>query len=172
MKVKLIGVLAITSFVSACTGLNQSHSRSGEVYSSSEVQHVMFSDSCTVLSARSITVVADGHRDVRRNNISEVAGATTGALIGRAIGNEIGNGEGRKLARNLGTIGGAVVGSNISRNANEARNMRQGIEYQVATASGHVRAVIQNLNAGEGVIPAGSGCRIVSGGGVARITPR
>jgi len=166
---KLIILSALASLsLTACTATPRS---SGDVYRSSEVNRVMQGQSCTVQSARYVSVVGDGYEDRQQNTLTSGVGAVTGALLGNALGNEIGGGNGRDLARGLGTIGGAVAGAAVAGNINAKRTTRQGVQYEVSTG-GRTQVVIQELNAGESAMPAGSSCILARGAGGARVLPR
>lgn len=144
--------------LAACAGTTTPPMDSANVYRASEANRAMRVANCSVVQSRYVAVVDDTASG--RNSINQLVGIGAGALIGNAIGDEIGG----NLATNLGTIAGGVAGNQVAQNVNANRNTRTGVEYTIDLGRNGIRTIVQNLNAGEAALPAGSAC-VVSGSG-------
>jgi len=158
---RIAALTAITALLAAC----QTSQPQGALYSAGQVNRPMAVTACTVTSVRSVAV-QDGSSDTA----SQIVGGVAGALVGRAVGRNIGGGSGQKLARDLGTIGGAVAGASAGSAIHSNTSVSQALEYTVRTSNGSM-VVVQKVNAGEPVLPAGSRCSVVGNGSSARVSP-
>lgn len=173
MKLKALAVALGSVLALAACDPNQGYAPSNATYRTSDLGRVAaVSDQCRVLSARQISILQDDRTGQNRQVRNEVLGTLAGAAVGAAVGNQIGGGDGKRLATVLGGLGGAAVGGNIA--GNVATAPRTGIEYVVSmTSAGRSRtmSVTQGLNRGEGYLPAGSRCNLVTDGRTARVLP-
>jgi outer membrane lipoprotein SlyB len=80
------------------------------------------------------------------------AGAVTGMVIGGVAGGQVGAGAGQALAIVGGIIAGQIAGSA----AEAAAQHHDGMAYTIRLDNGQVLTVLQHLNSGDPVIPAGA----------------
>ncbi len=92
-----------------------------------------------------------------------VAAIILGAVVGGIAGSEIGQGKGSAVGTVLGAVGGAVAGHAIE----EATTRKGGLEITVKLEGGRTLAVVQEAD--EAFRP-GERVRVLSGGGVTRVT--
>jgi outer membrane lipoprotein SlyB len=91
-------------------------------------------------------------------------GAVGGGALGALAGSSIGGGRGSVATGIIGGIGGAVAGNAIENSV----AMRDGLEITVRLDNGDLRAITQTAT-GES-FRAGDRVRILSSGGVSRVT--
>ncbi len=107
--------------------------------------------------------VVESVRPVTLEGTKTPIGAAAGAAVGGIAGSEIGHGKGAAI----GAIGGAVLGGLAGAAAEEALTRKPGLEITVKLDSGGLIAVTQEAD--ESFKP-GDRVRVVSGGGVTRVT--
>lgn len=107
--------------------------------------------------------VVESVRPVTIEGTKTPIGAAAGAAVGGIAGSEIGHGKGAAI----GAVGGAVLGGLAGAAAEEALTRRPGLEITVKLDSGSLIAVTQEAD--ESFKP-GDRVRVLSGGGVTRVT--
>lgn len=141
-------LVAIAAAVAGCAP-----SLSGGAYSRGEARKEQTVRLGVVESVRPVTI----------EGTKTPIGAAAGAAAGGIAGSEIGHGKGAAI----GAIGGAVLGGLAGAAAEEALTRRPGLEITVKLDSGSLIAVTQEAD--ESFKP-GDRVRVVSGGGVTRVT--
>jgi outer membrane lipoprotein SlyB len=141
-------LVAIAAAVAGCAG-----SLSGGAYSRDQARKEQTVRLGVVESVRPVTI----------EGTKTPIGAAAGAAAGGIAGSEIGHGKGAAI----GAIGGAVLGGLAGAAAEEALTRRPGLEITVKLDSGSLIAVTQEAD--ESFKP-GDRVRVVSGGGVTRVT--
>jgi outer membrane lipoprotein SlyB len=80
------------------------------------------------------------------------AGAITGMVLGGVAGGQVGAGAGKALAIVGGIIAGQIAGSAVE----AAAQHHDGMAYTIRLDNGQVVTVLQHLNDGDPIIPAGA----------------
>ncbi len=148
----IAGTLAVAAFslvVSGCA----TQSSSSAVYRADETQREQTVRMATVESVRKVMIQRD----------SKGIGVIGGAVVGGLAGSSAGGGRGQDIATVLGAIGGMVAGQAIENQANQ----REGLEVIVKYDSGETRVIVQEADLD---VKAGDRVRVISGGGVLRIS--
>ncbi|TXF12546.1 glycine zipper 2TM domain-containing protein [Pelomicrobium methylotrophicum] len=140
--------VAVAAAVAGCAP-----SLSGGAYSREQVRKEQTVRLGVVQSVRPVTI----------EGTKTPVGAAAGAAVGGIAGSEIGHGRGAAV----GAIGGAVLGGLAGAAAEEALTRRPGLEITVKLDHGGLIAVTQEAD--ERFEP-GDRVRVVSGGGVTRVT--
>jgi len=154
IAVLAVAGLAASVAVSGCAY----HSSSPNVFGAGQAQRESTVRFATVESVRPVRISTNNGQPI---GIGAAGGGALGALAGTAIG----GGRGSIATGILGGIGGAVAG-----NALENRlAMRDGVEITVLLDNGELRAVTQAAS-GDFFQP-GQRVRLVSSGGITRVTP-
>lgn len=109
------------------------------------------------------TGVVESVRQVNIEGTKTPVGTGAGAVVGGVAGSHVGGGKGSVV----GTVLGAVVGGVAGAAAEEGVTRRRGLEITVRLDSGRTIAVTQGAD--ESFRP-GDRVRILSGGGVTRVT--
>lgn len=107
--------------------------------------------------------IVESVRQVQIEGTKTPIGAAAGAAAGGVGGSHIGGGSGRAV----GAIAGAVVGGMAGAAAEEAITRKPGLEITVRLDNGRMIAVVQEAD--EPFAP-GERVRIITGGGVTRVT--
>lgn len=157
MRKMMRGTLAIGLLVAlALQGCAYTNS-SPNVYNGYQTQTEQTVRMGTVESVRAVKIQAN-------NGQTTGLGAMGGAAIGAVAGSQIGHNGGSLLAGVVGGIAGAVAGNAIENGV----AVRDGLEITVRLDNGDLRAITQE-STGE-VFNAGDRVRLLSGGGVTRVT--
>ncbi|HTI16916.1 MAG TPA: glycine zipper 2TM domain-containing protein [Trinickia sp.] len=130
---------------------------SADVYPAYEAQREATVRMATIESVRAVTISSN-------NGQPSGLGAVGGGAVGAVAGSTIGGGTGSIVTGILGGIVGAVAGNTVE---NAAAN-RKGVEITVRLDNGDFRAITQA--AGDEIFRAGERVRLVSTGGVTRVT--
>lgn len=140
--------LAVTVVLGGCaSGVGNQDYRRDQVRGVQEVQ----------------TGVVESVRQVNIEGTKTPVGTGAGAVVGGIAGSHVGGGKGSVV----GTVLGAVVGGVAGAAAEEGVTRRRGLEITVRLDSGRTIAVTQGAD--ESFRP-GDRVRILSGGGVTRVT--
>jgi outer membrane lipoprotein SlyB len=107
--------------------------------------------------------VVESVRQVQLEGTKTPVGTIAGAAVGGIAGSNIGGGKGRAVGAILGAVAGGVAGSAIE----EGVTKKNGLEITVKLNGGRMIAVIQEAD--EDIRP-GDRVRVLSGGGVTRVT--
>jgi outer membrane lipoprotein SlyB len=110
--------------------------------------------------------VVESVREINIEGTKTPLGAGAGAAVGGVTGSSIG-GDGKSAV--VGAIIGAVAGGLGGAAAEEGFTRKKGVEVTVKLDSGNLVAITQEVEENE-VFNAGDRVRIVSGGGVSRVT--
>ena len=109
--------------------------------------------------------VVESVREVKLEGTKSGVGTMAGAAVGGVAGSEIGHGKGAVVGSILGAVAGGVAGAA----AEEGATRQKGVEITVKLDSGRMIAVTQAADEKE-TFMAGERVRILSGGGVTRVT--
>ncbi|MFA5241171.1 MAG: glycine zipper 2TM domain-containing protein [Sulfuricella sp.] len=107
--------------------------------------------------------VVESVRQVNLEGTKTPVGTVAGAAVGGIAGSSIGSGKGSVVGAVLGAVAGGVAGSAIE----EGVTRKTGLEITVKLHSGRMIAVTQEAD--EDIRP-GDRVRVLSGGGVTRVT--
>jgi outer membrane lipoprotein SlyB len=129
-------------------------SRSGDVYSRQEALREQTVRLATVESVRPVSIQGT------RSGI----GAAAGGIAGGVAGSGVGSGRGSAIAGVLGAVGGGVAGQAIE----EGTTRKPGVEITVRLENGELRAIVQEET---DKFVAGQKVRLISSGGVTRVSP-
>ncbi|KDR31264.1 MULTISPECIES: glycine zipper 2TM domain-containing protein [Caballeronia] len=134
------------------------NSSSSDVYTASQAQREETVRMATVESVRGVKISSNNGQPT---GLGTIGG---GALGGVAAASAIGGGNGSIIAGIIGGLAGAVAGNAVENNV----AMKNGLEITVRLDNGDLRAITQTAN-GE-VFQAGERVRLLSSGGVTRVT--
>jgi outer membrane lipoprotein SlyB len=107
--------------------------------------------------------VVESVRMVQIEGTRSSVGPAAGAIVGGIAGSTIGQGRGAMVGAVIGSVAGGVAGQSVE----EATTRRPGLEITVRLDSGGMVAITQEAD--EQFKP-GERVRILSGGGVSRVT--
>lgn len=107
--------------------------------------------------------VVESVRQVQIEGTRSGIGPAAGAVVGGIAGSTVGQGRGAAVGAVLGSVAGGVAGQA----AEEAGTRRSGLEITVKLDSGNLIAITQEADE---AFRAGDRVRILTGGGVARVT--
>lgn len=127
----------------------------GSSYSTRQVRTEQTVRLGTVESVREVEIQAD----------DAVVGSVAGAVVGGAAASQIGGGRGSLITGVLGAVAGGVAGNMAEKSLRRTR----GLEITVRLRNGDLIAVTQAYEPGD-EFRAGDPVRILSGGGVTRVT--
>jgi len=130
---------------------------SADVYTASQAQGEQSIRMGTVESVRAVTIQAN---DGQPTGLGGMAGGAAGAVAGGAIG----HGYGSLAGAVIGGIIGVVAGNAVENGA----ALHGGVEITVKLDNGELRAITQAAT--REVFRAGDRVRLLSGGGVTRVT--
>ena len=147
------GLLAACAIAIATVSGCATQSSSSAVYKSSETQREQSVRMATVEAVRKVMIQRD----------SKGVGVLGGAVVGGIAGSTVGGGKGADIGTVLGAIGGMVAGQAIENQANQ----REGLEITVKYDNGDTRIIVQEADVD---VKPGDRVRIVSGGGVTRVS--
>ncbi len=133
------------------------NSSSPDVFTASQAQREQTVRMGTVDSVRMVRISTN-------NGQPSGLGAVGGGALGALAGSSIGGGRGSVATGIIGGIGGAVAGNAVENSV----AMRDGLEITVRLDNGDLRAITQTAT-GE-TFRAGDRVRILSSGGVSRVT--
>lgn len=145
----LVGSMAITG----CAY----NSSSPDVYTASQAQREATVRFGTIDSVRAVRISSN-------NGQPSGLGAVGGGALGAVAGSAIGGGKGSIATAIIGGIAGAVAGNAVENGV----AVHNGLEITVRLDNGDFRAITQDSN-GE-VFQAGERVRLLSSGGVTRVT--
>jgi outer membrane lipoprotein SlyB len=145
----LLACLATSAVLAGCAT-----SKSGDVYSRDEAMREQTVRLATVESVRPVTIQGT------RSGI----GAAAGGVVGGVAGSGVGHGKGSTIAGVLGAVGGGVAGQALE----EGTTRKGGVEITVRLANGELRAIVQEET---DKFVAGQKVRLLSSGGVTRVSP-
>ena len=134
------------------------NSSSADVYTASQAQREETVRMATVESVRGVKISSNNGQPT---GLGAIGG---GALGGVAAGSAIGGGNGSIIAGIIGGLAGAVAGNAVENSV----STKNGLEITVRLDNGDLRAITQTSN-GE-VFQAGERVRLLSSGGVTRVT--
>jgi outer membrane lipoprotein SlyB len=106
----------------------------------------------------------DSVRKVRLEGSQSGLGAAAGGAVGGVSGSQVGHGAGSSVAAVLGGVAGGVAGNVLENKATE----KDALEITVKLDSGEMRAIVQEAD--QQFTP-GQRVRLLSSGGVTRVTP-
>jgi outer membrane lipoprotein SlyB len=151
MKTKLLMVAVVaTASLAGCAARE-----SASVYGRNETgreQTVRFG---TVESVRAVQI--QGSRTP--------VGTVGGGVVGGIAGSSVGHGKTGAIGTVIGGIAGGVAGSAIE----EGVTKKNGVEVTVKLDNGDLRAIVQEVD--DAVFKPGQRVRLVSTGGITRVTP-
>ncbi|MEW6330635.1 MAG: glycine zipper 2TM domain-containing protein [Pseudomonadota bacterium] len=104
-------------------------------------------------------------REVKIEGTKSGVGTGAGAVVGGVAGSHVGGGKGEIIGGVLGAVVGGVAGAA----AEEGATRQKGVEITIKLDSGRLIAVTQAAEPNE-VFRVGERVRILSGGGVTRVT--
>jgi outer membrane lipoprotein SlyB len=134
------------------------NSSSADVYTASQAQREETVRMATIESVRGVKISSNNGQPT---GLGTIGG---GALGGVAAASAIGGGNGSIIAGIIGGLAGAVAGNAVENSV----AMKNGLEITVRLDNGDLRAITQTAN-GE-VFQAGERVRLLSSGGVTRVT--
>jgi outer membrane lipoprotein SlyB len=152
-RLMLATLIAGSAAVTGCAV----NSSSPDVFTASQAQREQTVRMGTVDSVRMVRISTN-------NGQPSGLGAVGGGALGALAGSSIGGGRGSVATGIIGGIGGAVAGNAVENNM----AMRDGLEITVRLDNGDLRAITQTAT-GE-TFRAGDRVRILSSGGVSRVT--
>lgn len=150
-----LAVLALTTGALLTGCQTMGGGMGGSSYSTRQVRTEQTVRLGTVESVREVQIGAD----------EAVVGTVAGAVIGGAAGSSIGGGRGSLITGVLGAVAGGLAGNMAEKGL---RNTR-GLEITVRLRNGDLVAITQAYEPGDD-FRAGDPVRILSGGGVTRVT--
>jgi outer membrane lipoprotein SlyB len=133
------------------------NSSSADVYTASEARREATVRFGTIESVRAVTISSN---DGQPSGLGAVGGGAVGAVAGSTIG----AGKGSIVTAIIGGIAGAVAGNAIENGVAK----RSGVELTVRLDNGDFRAITQSAT--DEVFRAGERVRLLSSGGVTRVT--
>jgi len=148
MKTSILAV-ALAAALAGCI----TH-ESANVYSKHEAGREQTVRMATVDSVRKVTLEGS----------QSGVGAAAGGAVGGISGSQVGHGAGSSVAAVLGTVAGGVAGNAIESKATS----HNALEITVRLDSGEMRAIVQEAD--QQFTP-GQRVRLLSSGGVTRVTP-
>ncbi|MCR4301911.1 MAG: glycine zipper 2TM domain-containing protein [Sulfuricaulis sp.] len=107
--------------------------------------------------------VVESVREVKIEGTKSNIGSTAGAVAGGVAGSNVGGGKGAIVGSVLGAVAGGVAGAAVE----EGATRQKGIEITVKLDGGRMLAITQ---AADEEFRLGDRVRILSGGGVTRVT--
>ncbi len=107
----------------------------------------------------------DSVRQVKIQGSDTAAGPVAGGAVGGIAGSTVGHNKGSAVATVLGAVGGAVAGRAIEQGVTQ----KDALEITVKLDSGELRAIVQEADI---AFKAGDRVRLVSSGGITRVTPQ
>ena len=107
--------------------------------------------------------IVDSVREVRIEGTKTPIGAGAGAVVGGIAGSNIGGGKGSTIGAVIGAVAGGLAGGAIEEGVTGSR----GYEITVRLDNGKLMAITQ---AADEVFRPGERIRVLSGGGVTRVT--
>jgi outer membrane lipoprotein SlyB len=106
----------------------------------------------------------DSVRKVTLEGSQSGVGAAAGGAVGGISGSQVGHGAGSSVAAVVGAVAGGVAGNALESNATS----HDALEITVRLDSGEMRAIVQEAD--QQFTP-GQRVRLLSSGGVTRVTP-
>jgi outer membrane lipoprotein SlyB len=148
-RLAIAGALAAIAVITGCASTS-----SGSVYSGGQARQEQTVRLGVVESVRQVSI--EGSKSG--------TGTVAGGLVGGVAGSNIGGGS-RGSA--IGTIIGAVAGGVAGNAIEQGVTRKQGLEITVKLDNGELRAITQEADE---TFRAGERVRLLSGGGVTRVT--
>lgn len=140
--------IAAAVFASGCASTS-----SGSVYSGGQARQEQTVRMGVVESVRQVTIEGS------KSGVGAVAGGVAGGIAG----SNVGGGKGSSIASILGAVAGGMAGNVIEQGVSK----KQGLEITVKLDGGELRAITQDADE---VFRPGERVRLLSGGGVTRVT--
>lgn len=109
------------------------------------------------------TGVVESVRQVQIEGTRSGVGAAAGGAVGAIGGSNVGQGKGSSVGAVLGAVAGGVAGQG----AEEMLTRKPGLEITIRLDSGHMIAITQEADE---QFRAGERVRVLSGGGVSRVS--
>jgi len=152
MNIRLVKLIAVAAVSVAVLG-GCASSMSGGAYSRAQARQ-----------AQEVKMgMVESVRHVKIEGTKSPVGAGAGAVVGGIAGSNIGAGKGSTVGTILGAVAGGVAGSMIE----EGVMSKDGLEITVKLDNGRMIAVTQEADE---QFRAGERIRVLSGGGVTRVT--
>lgn len=107
--------------------------------------------------------VVESVREVKLEGTKSGVGTLAGSVVGGVAGSEIGHGKGAIVGSVIGAVAGGVAGAAVE----EGTTRQKGVEITVKLDGGRMIAITQ---AADEEFKVGDRVRILSGGGVTRVT--
>lgn len=152
MNIRLVKLIAVAAASVAVLG-GCASSMSGGAYSRGQARQAQEVQMGMVESVRNVKI----------EGTKSPVGTGAGAVIGGIAGSNVGSGKGSTVATILGAVAGGVAGSAIE----EGVMSKDGLEITVKLDNGRMIAVTQEADEQFRV---GERVRVLSGGGVTRVT--
>ncbi|MBZ0096837.1 MAG: glycine zipper 2TM domain-containing protein [Sulfuricella sp.] len=152
MNIRLVKLIAVAAVSVAVLG-GCASSMSGGAYSREQTRQVQEVQMGVVESVRQVKI----------EGTKSPVGTGAGAVIGGIAGSNIGAGKGSTVGTILGAVAGGVAGSAIE----EGVMRKDGLEITVKLDNGRMIAITQEADEQFRV---GERVRVLSGGGVTRVT--
>ncbi len=149
----VVAALACASLLAGC--MTTGSSLGGSSYSTRQVRTEQTVRLGTVESVREVEIQVD----------EAGVGTVAGAVIGGIAGSSVGGGRGSLISGVVGAVAGGVAGNLAEKNLRRTR----GLEITVKLRNGELVAITQAYEPGDD-FRAGDPVRILSGGGVTRVT--
>jgi len=153
MKLSILSMLVAGAVLGAAAGC--ATRESANVYSKHETGREQVVRLATVDSVRAVKIQGS----------DTAAGPVAGGAVGGIAGSTIGHGKGSAVGAVLGVVGGAVAGRAIEQGVTS----KDALEITVKLDSGELRAIVQEADL---TFKPGDRVRLVSSGGVTRVTPQ
>ncbi|MBI5912062.1 MAG: glycine zipper 2TM domain-containing protein [Betaproteobacteria bacterium] len=147
-KLVIASTIAASAVITGCASTS-----SGSAYSSGQARQEQTVRMGVVESLRQVSI--EGSRSG--------VGAVAGGVVGGVAGSNIGGGKGSTIGSILGAVAGGVAGNAIEQGVTK----KPGQEITVKLDNGELRAITQEADE---VFRPGERVRLLSGGGVTRVT--
>ena len=147
-KLGLASVLAVSTLLAGCPA-----STSGGAYTREQARQPQEVRMGVVESVREVTI----------EGTKTAIGPGAGAVVGGVAGSNVGGGKGSIIGTVVGAVAGGLAGGAIE----EGVTKQKGFEITVKLDSGKLMAITQNADE---VFRPGERVRVLSGGGVTRVT--
>ncbi len=148
-RLAIAGAVIASAVISGCASTS-----SGSVYSGGQVWQEQTVSMGLVEGVRQVTFEGS------KSGVGTIAGGAIGGVAGSNIG---GGNRGSAVGTILGAVAGGVAGNMIEQGATK----KQGLEITVKLDNGELRAITQEADE---AFRSGERVRLLSGGGVTRVT--
>ena len=148
-RLAIASAFAATAVITGCASTS-----SGSVYSGGQARQEQTVRMGVVESVRQVSIEGS------KSGVGTVAGGLVGGVAGSNIG---GGSRGSAIGTILGAVAGGVAGNAIE----QGTTKKQGLEITVKLDNGELRAITQEADE---TFRSGERVRLLSGGGVTRVT--